>query len=95
MRISLGWLEELVEIRDRQALPDALTFAGLEVERIEQLGAGLDRILVARVLSSELARCRVGATDIRTPRRRGRATGRGPCACFDDLHRRTRCTYPR
>ncbi len=53
MRISVNWLAELVEIKDPGALPDALTFAGLEVERVEQLGAGLESILVARILSSQ------------------------------------------
>ena len=53
MRVSLKWLEELVEVRDPAALPDALTFAGLEVERVEQLGAGIEAIVVARILSSQ------------------------------------------
>ncbi len=53
MRVSLSWLAELVEIRDPAAVPDALTFAGLEVERVEQLGVGLEQIRVARILSSQ------------------------------------------
>ena len=53
MRVSLSWLGELVEIRDPEALPAALTFAGLEVERVERIGSGLEHILVARILSSQ------------------------------------------
>jgi len=52
VRISLNWLEELVEIRDRASLAQALTFAGLEVERVDELGAGLEQVRVARILSS-------------------------------------------
>ena len=52
MRISLNWLRELVEISDPESLPRRLTFAGFEVEAVDQLGLGLEQVVVARILSS-------------------------------------------
>ena len=53
MRVSLNWLAELVELPPEAELAERLTFAGLEVEGIERLGAGLEQVVVAQILSSE------------------------------------------
>ena len=60
MRISVSWLRALVPALshageggselDTQAIADRLTFAGLEVEGIHRFGAGLDPIVVAKVV---------------------------------------------
>ena len=50
MRVSLGWLAELVELPSVDALARGLTFAGLEVERQERLFDGLDGVVVAQLL---------------------------------------------
>jgi phenylalanyl-tRNA synthetase beta chain len=53
MRVSLNWLADLVELPAQRELSDRLTFAGLEVEAIEQIGAGLEQVVVAQILASE------------------------------------------
>ncbi len=54
MRISYNWLADLVEeIPVVDALADLLTHAGLEVEAVERLGQGLEKIVVGQVLSKE------------------------------------------
>lgn len=51
MRISLNWLNELVSIRlSPEALADALTMAGFEVEDIEDRRTWADGVVVGRVL---------------------------------------------
>ncbi len=51
MRISLNWLNELVPIRlSPEALADALTMAGFEVEDIEDRRAWADGVVVGKVL---------------------------------------------
>ncbi len=58
MRVSLNWIAELLSGTDAAALRERadelatrLTFAGLEVERLERIGMNLEAIVVARVLS--------------------------------------------
>ncbi|MHB1844616.1 MAG: phenylalanine--tRNA ligase subunit beta [Deltaproteobacteria bacterium] len=52
MRISLAWLAELVSLPPTRDLVHGLTFAGLEVERVEERGAGLEGVVVAKILES-------------------------------------------
>src|SRR5688572_8034415 len=55
MRVSLGWLKELLP--GLQASPaevaERLTRAGLEVEALVPFGAGIDKVLVAEVRKVE------------------------------------------
>ncbi|WP_420634832.1 phenylalanine--tRNA ligase subunit beta [Candidatus Palauibacter sp.] len=56
MNISFNWLDELGELRgelrDPRVLAERLTLTAAAVEKIEQVGAGLDGIIVARVLEA-------------------------------------------
>jgi len=50
MRISYNWLKEYVDIDlTPQQVADKLTMAGLEVEGLEYLGAGIEGVIVGRV----------------------------------------------
>jgi len=52
MRISMRWLGEWVQpLPEPEELARLLTGAGIEVEAIERLGQGLDRVVVGQVLS--------------------------------------------
>jgi phenylalanyl-tRNA synthetase beta chain len=52
MRVSLGWLREFVAIdRGPREVADALIDLGLEVSAVEEMGAGLERVLVGELLS--------------------------------------------
>src|SRR5690606_30168378 len=52
MRISMRWLGEWVKpLPEPEELARLLTGAGIEVEAIERLGQGLDRVVVGQVLS--------------------------------------------
>lgn len=52
MRVSVNWLKELVEFDfSPEALADALTMAGFEVEEIEDRQSWADGVVVGRVLS--------------------------------------------
>ncbi|HEU4663482.1 MAG TPA: phenylalanine--tRNA ligase subunit beta [Dokdonella sp.] len=52
MKFSENWLRELVDIpADRDALMHRLTMAGLEVEGVEPLGAGLDGVVVGEIVA--------------------------------------------
>ncbi|MFM8980243.1 MAG: phenylalanine--tRNA ligase subunit beta [Planctomycetia bacterium] len=53
MRLSLRWLGELVDLSGLapQQVADALTFHVAEVESVEAVGAALDAVLTARVLT--------------------------------------------
>ena len=54
MKLSENWLRELVEIPvGRDELSHRLTMSGLEVERIEILGQGLDGVFVAEIVAAE------------------------------------------
>ncbi|MEY2669542.1 MAG: hypothetical protein RJA59_2180, partial [Pseudomonadota bacterium] len=68
MRISLAWLASYVPIPSAEELARRLTDVGLEVEAVERVGAALDGVVAARILSSErhpnaekLAVCQVEA----------------------------------
>ena len=53
MRLSWNWLGEFVDLSslpNGQALADLLTSRGLEVESVERLDAGLDRVVTAQIL---------------------------------------------
>jgi phenylalanyl-tRNA synthetase beta chain len=73
MRVLLGWLRELVDLpADAGEVARRLTMAGLEVEAVERLDHGLERVVVGEVRSKEpiagtrLNVCRVfdGATEL-------------------------------
>lgn len=52
MQISYNWLKEYVDFDySPQELAEALTFLGLEVDTIEEVGKGLETIMVGEVLS--------------------------------------------
>lgn len=55
MNVSLNWLGDHVDLSGYSlpALDDLLTFAGIEVERIERLGVDIDHLVVAQILSAE------------------------------------------
>lgn len=54
MKISLNWLSELVEFDlDPEALGEALTLAGFEVEDIEDRRAWADGVVVGHILEAE------------------------------------------
>ena len=51
MKVTYNWLKEFVDFDlSPQDLADLLTMLGLEVEGIEQLGGGMDEVVIARVL---------------------------------------------
>ncbi|HTP52829.1 MAG TPA: phenylalanine--tRNA ligase subunit beta [Anaeromyxobacteraceae bacterium] len=53
MRISLSWLSEYVTLPPAEELARRLTAAGLEVEAVERVGAALDGVVTARIVSAE------------------------------------------
>ena len=54
MKFSLNWLGEFVELpNDVGQLVELLTFAGVEVEGIENRGANFDNVVVAQIKSSQ------------------------------------------
>lgn len=54
MIVTLNWLKEFVDVPwTAEEIAHRLTMAGLEVESIEHLGANLDSVVVARLLSVE------------------------------------------
>ena len=54
MKISLNWLREYVDYDGTpDALAELLTMSGVEVEGIETRGGGLDKVVVAQVLTRE------------------------------------------
>ena len=71
MRINIDWLRDWVDITATPVeLAEALTLAGLEVDSVEAVAAGIDGVRVAEVLAVEahpnadrLRVCRVNAGD--------------------------------
>jgi phenylalanyl-tRNA synthetase beta chain len=54
MKVNLNWLKEYMNIDlSPTALCDALTMAGLQVEGLEPIGEGLEKVVSARILSVE------------------------------------------
>jgi phenylalanyl-tRNA synthetase beta chain len=55
VRVPVSWLRDLVELpaADPHEIADKLTAAGLQVERVEAVGADISGVVVARVLSIE------------------------------------------
>ncbi|RAL25419.1 phenylalanine--tRNA ligase subunit beta [Lujinxingia litoralis] len=55
MKVSLNWLNQWVEINDLDAdeLATRLTLAGLEVEEVERIGEGQEKVVVGRIDSIE------------------------------------------
>ncbi|MEW6429516.1 MAG: phenylalanine--tRNA ligase subunit beta, partial [Thermodesulfobacteriota bacterium] len=50
MKLTVNWLREYVDCAlEPQAIADRLTMLGLEVDAVEPLHAGLDRVVVARI----------------------------------------------
>ena len=48
MKVTYNWLKEFVDFDlSPSALGDLLTMLGLEVEGVEQIGGGLDEVVVA------------------------------------------------
>lgn len=55
MRVPLSWLRDHVELPEVPArdIAERLTAAGLQVEKVESIGTGIDGVVVARVLDVE------------------------------------------
>ena len=54
MRVSYQWICELTSLNcTAEQLAEKLTFCGLEVESIEQVGRGFDRIVVGEIKSKK------------------------------------------
>ncbi len=52
MKVPLSWLREFVALPDDvDDIVDKLTFSGIEVEGIEKVGEGLDRVVVGRIVA--------------------------------------------
>jgi phenylalanyl-tRNA synthetase beta chain len=74
MKFTYNWLKQYVDFGwSPQGLAERLTFAGIEVEEVGSVGAGLEQVVVYQILSSEknpnadkLSVCRV--TDGKTER---------------------------
>lgn len=73
MKVTYNWLKEFVDFDlSPQELADLLTMLGLEVEGIEQLGGGMDEVVIARVLeknqhpnADKLSLCKIdNGTDV-------------------------------
>ncbi len=55
MKVSLNWLQDHLDIKGHPVseIAETLTFAGVEVEDIAESGRNLEKVVVARVLSSD------------------------------------------
>jgi len=54
MKISLNWIREFVEVKaSPQEIADRLTLAGLEIEKVEDQGRGLDKVVTATILKRD------------------------------------------
>jgi phenylalanyl-tRNA synthetase beta chain len=48
MKLSLSWLKEFLPLtQSTSEIAEALTFAGIEIEGIQQRGADLDKVIVS------------------------------------------------
>jgi phenylalanyl-tRNA synthetase beta chain len=55
MKISYNWLKEYIDLKlSPQELEEKLTFAGIEVEAVEKIGAELEQIKIAEILEKEV-----------------------------------------
>ncbi len=53
MKFSVNWLREFVELpASTEELADLLTFAGVEIEGIEERGGKFDNVVVAQIRES-------------------------------------------
>ena len=54
MRVSYNWLREYVDIKiSPEELAEKMTRSGIEVETVEYMGGGLDRVVVAQVVEKK------------------------------------------
>ena len=54
MKISYNWLKDYINLKlSPEELKDRMTFAGIEVEAVEQLGKNLKQIKIAKVVKFE------------------------------------------
>src|SRR4051794_41778594 len=55
MHAPMSWIREYVDIGDvpSRAVAERLTAAGLQVEKVDELGADVDNVVIARVLAVE------------------------------------------
>lgn len=55
MKLPMSWLRDYVELPevDAREVADRLTAAGLQVERVERVGEGIEGVVVAKVLAIE------------------------------------------
>ncbi len=54
MKVPLSWLREFVALPDTvEDLIEKLTFSGIEVEGVERVGEGLDKVKVGRIVESQ------------------------------------------
>ena len=53
MRVSYKWLQEYVELGNisPQELADKMTLSGVAVENLEELGAGIEKVVVGKILT--------------------------------------------
>jgi phenylalanyl-tRNA synthetase beta chain len=53
MKFSVNWLQEFVDLPDKiENLAELLTLAGVEIERIEERGAKINKVIVAQITAS-------------------------------------------
>lgn len=53
MKFSVNWLQEFVDLPDTiENLAELLTLAGVEIERIEERGAKINKVIVAQITAS-------------------------------------------
>ena len=54
MKITLNWLKQYVDYnKSPEDLKEDLTMLGMEVERMEQISSGFDKIVVAQIEESK------------------------------------------
>ncbi len=51
MKVSIKWLKEFVDFDlSAEELANLLTMSGVEVDKIEQLDSGLDKVVVGKII---------------------------------------------